>query len=324
MSQFVYLNDELITVEEAKISVLDHGFLYGNGLFETMRAYKNYHIFRLHQHLDRLFRSAEVIRLKIGYSLEIIEKAIVKTLAANGLANAGYVRLTISQGTGAPGPDPTTCEKPTLLIVVKPFVPYPEVLYQNGASAIVSSIRRNAQSPIPRLKSLNYLENILARFQSRDVGAQESIFLDTDGYIAEGSMSNIFFVKSGELYTPSTGCPILPGITREVVLEISSKIGITIREGQWTLEQLLTADEVFLTNSLMELMPLTRIDSACINDGKPVRFAHRRRSDKDLVGTGRLTGGMTQELMALYKHQVEMEFQRMNKNCKRENGTPTA
>ena len=247
--------------------------------------------------------------MKIGYSLEIIEKAIVKTLAANGLANAGYVRLTISQGTGAPGPDPTTCEKPTLLIVVKPFVPYPEVLYQNGASAIVSSIRRNAQSPIPRLKSLNYLENILARFQSRDVGAQESIFLDTDGYIAEGSMSNIFFVKSGELYTPSTGCPILPGITREVVLEISSKIGITIREGQWTLEQLLTADEVFLTNSLMELMPLTRIDSACINDGKPVRFAHRRRSDKDLVGTGQLTGGMTQELMALYKHQVEMEFQ---------------
>ena len=327
MSQFVYLNDELVTMEEAKISVLDHGFLYGNGLFETMRAYKNYQIFRLHRHLDRLFRSLEVIRLKIGYSAEIIKKAIVETLAANGLSDAGYVRLTISQGTGAPGPDPTTCEKPTLLIVVKPFVPYPQVLYQNGASAIVSSIRRNAQSPIPRLKSLNYLENILARFQSRDVGAQESIFLDTDGYIAEGSMSNIFFVKSGELYTPSTGCPILPGITREVVLEIASKIGITIREGQWTLEQLLTADEVFLTNSLMELMPLTRIDSACINDGKPVRFAHRRSaernpenralSDRDppsssgssTVGKERLTGGITQELMALYKHQVEMEFQ---------------
>ena len=287
MSQCVYLNDKLVTVEEAKISVLDHGFLYGNGLFETMRAYNNYRIFRLRQHLDRLFRSVEAIRLNIGYSAEAIEKAIIGTLAANGLADAGYVRLTISQGTGAPGPDPTTCEKPTLLIVVKPFVPYPEVLYRNGASAIVSNIRRNTQSPIPRLKSLNYLENILARFQSRDVGAQESIFLDTDGYVAEGSMSNIFFVKSGELYTPSTKCPILPGITRAVVLEIASKIGITIREGQWTLEQLLTADEAFLTNSLMELMPLVQIDSAYINDGKP--------------------GEMTKKLMALYKCQVEME-----------------
>ena len=299
MSKFVYLNDRLVTVEEAKISVLDHGFLYGNGLFETMRAYKNYHVFRLQQHLDRLFRSAESIRLKIEIPpapfnkggenpAEAIEKAIVETLAVNGLTDAGYIRLTISQGTGAPGPDPMTCEKPTLLIVAKSFVSYPETLYQNGASAIVSNIIRNAHSPIPRLKSLNYLENILARFQSRDVGAQESIFIDTDGYVAEGSMSNIFFVKSGELYTPSTECPILPGITREVILEVASKVGIIIHEGQWTLEQLLTADEAFLTNSLMELMPLTRIDSAYINNGKP--------------------GEMTLRLMTLYKRQVEIEY----------------
>jgi len=300
MSQSVYLNDEIVALEEAKISVLDHGFLYGNGLFETMRAYKNYHVFRLRQHLDRLFRSADVIRLKIEYSAEAIETAILETLAANALSDSGYVRLTISQGSGAPGPDPTTCEKPTLLIVAKPFTPYPEELYQNGAAAIVSDIRRNPQSPIPRLKSLNYLENILARFQSRDVGAQESIFLDTDGYVAEGTMSNIFFVKSGELYTPSTECPILPGITRAVVLEMASKVGITIREGQWQLEQLLAADEAFLTNSLMEVMPLTRIDSACINDGEPVRFTHRRLW---------LTGEMTKELMTLYKRQVEMEME---------------
>jgi branched-subunit amino acid aminotransferase/4-amino-4-deoxychorismate lyase len=141
---------------------------------------------------------------------------------------------------------------------------------------------------MPQLKSLNYLENILARFQSRDVGAQESIFLDTDGYVAEGTMSNIFFVQSGELYTPSSECPILPGITRAVVLQIASKVGITTREGQWQLERLLTADEVFLTNSLMELLPLTQIDSACINNGKP--------------------GEMTQALMALYKCQVKMEM----------------
>jgi branched-chain amino acid aminotransferase len=288
MSQFVYLNDELVTLEEAKISILDHGFLYGNGLFETMRAYQNYHIFRLRQHLDRLFCSAEVIRLKIEYSTAALEKAILETLAANGLADSGYVRLTVSRGVGAPGPDPTTCEKPTLLIVVKPFVPYPESLYQNGASAIVSDIRRNAQSPLPRLKSLNYLESILARFQSRAVGAQESIFLDTDGYVAEGSMSNIFWVKSNQLYTPSTERPILPGITRAIVLEIASKARITVKEGQWTLEQLLAADEAFLTNSLMELMPLTRIDSACINDGK--------------------SGEITKELMLLYKRQVEMEM----------------
>ncbi|MFQ6039619.1 MAG: aminotransferase class IV [Candidatus Poribacteria bacterium] len=286
MSQFVYLNDEVVAIEQAKISVLDHGFLYGNGLFETMRAYKNYHIFRIRQHLERLFHSADDIRLRIEYSIEALERAILETLAANSLSESGYIRITISPGIGAPAPDPTTCEKSTLLIVAKPFTPYPEELYQNGAAAIVSDIRRNPQSPIPKLKSLNYLENILARFQSRDVGAQESIFIDTNGYVAEGTMSNIFFVKSGELYTPSTECPILPGVTRAVVLQIASKADITIWEGRWKLEQLLAADEAFLTNSLMEVMPLTQIDSVYINDGKP--------------------GNMTRELMTLYKRQVEM------------------
>jgi branched-chain amino acid aminotransferase len=287
MPQFVYLNGKLVPIEEAKISVLDHGFLYGNGLFETMRAYRNYGIFRLHQHLDRLFRSAEVIGLKVEYSVESIEKAIVETLAAIGLEDSGYIRLTISQGAGAPGPDPTTCEVPTFLIVAKPFSPYPQDLYQNGAHAIVSKIRRNSQSPIPKLKSLNFLENILSRAEAMQKSAQESIFLDTDGYLAEGSMSNVFFVKSGELYTPSTQRAVLPGITRDVVLEIASFNNIPIQIGDWTLEQLLGSDEAFLTNSLMELMPLTKIDAVNIDDGR--------------------SGRMTKNLMAFYKHQVESE-----------------
>ncbi len=287
MTPKCYLNNKLISLDDAKISVFDHGFLYGNGLFETMRAYRNYHVFRMRQHLDRLFHSAEIIGLQIKHSTEMIEDAIVETLAANNLAEAGYVRLTISQGVGLAGPDPSTCEEPTLLIVVKPFVPYPENLYHTGAHVIVSRMRRNAQSPVPRLKSLNFLENILARAEARDVGAQESIFLDTNGYVAEGSMSNLFFVRSGVLHTPSLECPILPGITRAVVLEIAAENGIPTREGQWILEQLSAADEAFLTNSLMEVMPLTQIDTVQIGKGAP--------------------GPITLKLMSLYARQMEME-----------------
>ena len=287
MTPKCYLNNKLISLDDAKISVFDHGFLYGNGLFETMRAYRNYHVFRMRQHLDRLFHSAEIIGLQIKHSAEIIEDAIVETLTANNLADAGYVRLTVSQGVGVAGPDPSTCEEPTLLIVVKPLVPYPENLYHTGARAIVSQIRRNTQSPVSRLKSLNFLENILARAEARDVGAQESILLDTEGYIAEGSMSNLFCVHSGVLHTPSLECPILPGITRAVVLEIAAENGIPAREGQWTLEQLSATDEAFLTNSLMEVMPLTQLDTVQIGNGSP--------------------GPITQKFMSLYVSQVEIE-----------------
>jgi len=285
MQQIVYLNDELVPADEAKISVFDSGFLYGNGLFETMRAYSKRNVFRLRQHLERLFRSAELIGLNIRHSAESLEQAILDTLTANHL-DMGYVRLTISPGVVTPGSNRSICGTPTVLIVAKPLTPYPEYLYKNGASALLSQIRRNVDSPIPRIKSLNFLENILARAAARDAGTLESIFLDTDGYVVEGSMSNLFFVKDGVLQTPSTECPILPGITRAVALEIAAKNGIPIREGKWKLKHLLEADEAFLTNSLMELMPLVKIDSVIISE-EP--------------------GRMTQLLAKLYKRQVELE-----------------
>lgn len=285
MQPIVYLNSRLVPSDEAKISVFDGGFLYGNGLFETMRAYEKRNVFRLRQHLERLFRSAKLINLNIGRSAELLEQAILDTLAANHL-ETGYVRLTISQGVIVAGSNLSTCETPTLLIVAKPLTPYPETLYKNGASAILSAIKRNANSPIPRIKSLNYLENILARAAAREAGKLESILLDTDGYVVEGSMSNLFFVKDDMLYTPSTDCPILPGITRAVTLEIAAENGISILEGRWKLEELWEADEAFLTNSLMELMPLVKVDSVRISE-EP--------------------GRMTQLLAKLYKHQVESE-----------------
>ncbi len=286
MQQIVYLNDELIPSDEARISVFDSGFLYGNGLFETMRAYEKNNVFRMRQHLERLFRSAELIGLSISHSAESLEQAILDTLAANNL-NAGYVRLTISQGVTTPGSN-LSSETPTVLIVAKPLTPYPDTLYKNGASAVVSEIRRNVDSPVPRIKSLNFLENILARTAAREAGTLESILLDTDGYVVEGSMSNLFFVKDGVLHTPSTECPILPGITRAVTLEIAAKNDIPIREGKWKLKALLEADEAFLTNSLMELMPLVKVDSVRISE-QP--------------------GSMTQLLARLYKRQVELEIE---------------
>jgi len=285
MQQIVYLNDELVPADKAKISVFDSGFLYGAGLFETMRAYEQRNVFRLRQHLERLFRSAESINLNIGRSAESLEQAILDILEANHL-DTGYVRLTISQGVVTPASNLSISDTPTLLIVAKPLTPYPEILYKNGASAIVSEIRRNVDSPIPRIKSLNFLENILARAAAREAETLESILLDTDGYVVEGSMSNFFFVKDGILYTPSTESPILPGVTRAVTLEIAAKNGISIREGKWKLEQLWEADEAFLTNSLMELMPLVEVDSVRISE-EP--------------------GRMTQLLARLYKHQVEAE-----------------
>jgi len=280
MSEIVYLNGCLMPRSQASISVLDYGFLYGYGLFETMRAYGG-QVFRLDSHLNRLVRSAEVLGLSIGVT--DLKDAVMATLQANQLSDA-RIRITVSIGEGSMVPDPSTCNKPTVLIIAGHYQPYPEQIYQKGFRAVVSSIRRNSQSPLSRLKSANYLENMLAKQEARAAGVDEALCLNEKGLLAEASMSNIFLVNDGILRTPTEDSGILPGITREVVLELASQLGINTFEQDIRLDELSQTQEAFLTNSLIEIMPLTEID------GKP-------------VGSGR-SGPVTQRLMADYRKLV--------------------
>jgi len=283
MSEIVYLNGSLMPRSQASISVLDYGFLYGFGLFETMRAYGG-QVFLLDRHLSRLARSAEILGMPIGVA--DLKEAVMATIQANQLSEA-RIRITISIGEGGIAPDPNTCNKPTVLILAGHYQPYPEQVYQKGFRAVISSIRRNSQSPLSRLKSANYLESILARQEARAAGVDEALCLNEKGLLAEASMSNIFLITDGILRTPGQGSGILPGITREVVLELAWRLGINALEQDIRLDELFHAQEAFLTNSLIEVMPLTEID------GKP-------------IGSGR-PGSLTKKLMVAYKELVLTE-----------------
>jgi len=265
MSEIVYLNGSLIPRSEASISALDYGFLYGYGLFETMRAYEG-QVFRLDNHLRRLTRSAEVLGLPMG-TLNL-KDAVMDTIQANQFGDA-RIRITISIGEGGIVPDPSLCNRPTVLIVAGQYQPYPEEVYEKGFRAIISSIRRNSGSPLSRLKSANYLENLLARQEARAAGVNEAICLNEKGLVAEASMSNIFIVTNGTLKTPGQESGILPGITRETVLELASPLGINTVEDDVRLDQLYHAEEAFLTNSLMEVMPLTEVEGKFVGYGSP-------------------------------------------------------
>ncbi len=265
MSDIVYLNGELIPVEQAKISALDYGFLYGYGLFETMRSY-NGRVFYLDRHLDRLGGSMETLGIKTeGLALK---DAVMQTLEANGLSDA-RVRLAVSVGEGAMTADPASCEKPTVLVTAVPYTPLPESTYEKGYRAIYSNIRRNSRSPVSGLKSANYLESLLAKQEARKAGVDEAIFLNDRDLIAEASMSNIFMFRDGAIKTPGKESGLLPGITREVVLEIASQSGIPASEGSITTGELSNAREAFLTNSVMEIMPLVEVDGKAIGASRP-------------------------------------------------------
>jgi branched-chain amino acid aminotransferase group I len=280
MSEIVYLNDTLVPLSQASISVLDYGFLYGFGLFETMRAYGGV-VFRLESHLERMARSTETLGIPINTAE--LKDGVADTLHANKLIEA-RVRITVSAGEGSMTPDPTTCGQPTVLIMASPYQPYPEAVYQKGFSAVISSVRRNSQSPLSRIKSANYLESLLAKQEARAAGADEALRLNERGFLAEASMSNIFLVTDGALKTPGVESGILPGITRQVVLETASRLNIGASEQDIRPEEVFQAQEAFLTNSLMEIMPLTGIDSKTIGSGEP--------------------GPVTRRLMAAYRELV--------------------
>ncbi|HUV44543.1 MAG TPA: aminotransferase class IV [Dehalococcoidales bacterium] len=283
MTELVYLNGSLVARDDARIAVLDYGFLYGFGLFETMRAYGG-HVFRLDRHLDRLLHSAE--RLGIVVEGDALERAVTETIRANGLSDA-RIRLTVSIGEGRVVPDPTTCGEPTVLVVAGNYQPFSEEVYQKGFSAVVSSIRRNSQSPLSGMKTLNFLESMLARQEARTAGADEALLLNEVGLLTEASMSNVFLVGNGSLKTPGLESGVLPGVTRETVLELAGGLGIDAVGCDITMDEFMRADAAFLTNSVMEIMPLTGVEGKPVGSGKP--------------------GPVTQKLMTGYREMVRRE-----------------
>jgi branched-chain amino acid aminotransferase group I len=286
MAEIIYLNGRLTPRSEAKLSLFDHGFLYGYGLFETMRAYRG-HIFRLDHHIARLRSSAQSLGLTNKLAAFDLEAACTKTLEANKLKDA-RMRLTVSAGEGDMTPDPSAYSSPTVLITAQNLVPLAPVKYESGFTAALSSPRRNSQSPLSRLKSTCYMENILARMAARAAGCDEAILLNEQGYLAEGSTTNIFLVSKGELITPSLESGVLPGITREAVLEIAQSSNIQTQARQVELKELVEAEEAFITNSILELVPLTWFEGKPIGTGKPgqltkkLLFAYRKLVDEAL------------------------------------------
>ncbi|MBN1188971.1 MAG: aminotransferase class IV [Dehalococcoidales bacterium] len=283
MQELVYFNGRFLSPEEARIAVTDYGFLFGYGLFETLRGYRG-KLFRLKEHLDRLGKGAK--ELEIPVINAELENAVQQTLKLSKLADA-RVRLTVTMGKGSPVPDPQTCSVPTVLVTVVPFAPPAEEVYQKGYRAVTSAIRRYSGSRLCGLKTACYLENIMARQQARREGADEAILLNEKGEVAEASGSNLFLVSRGILKTPGPQSGILPGITRQAVLELAPGTGITAVEDTLQPEDLSAADEAFLTNSLIEIMPLRTIDGQQIGRDIP--------------------GPVTQQLMAAYRRLVEQE-----------------
>ncbi|OGX26955.1 MAG: branched-chain-amino-acid transaminase [Omnitrophica WOR_2 bacterium RIFCSPHIGHO2_02_FULL_45_21] len=265
----VYINGKFYEKKDAKISVFDHGFLYGDGVFEGIRSY-NRLAFKLKEHIDRLFESAHSICLEIPLTKVQLLEAVCDTLRVNKLDNA-YVRLIISRGEGDLGLDPRKCKgNASVVIITDRIALYPEKLYKEGMEIItVPTIRNLPEALNPQIKSLNYLNNILAKIEAINCGYEEAIMLDSLGYVAECSGDNIFIVKRNELYTPPQCMGTLRGITRDTILEIASKKGIAVHEHVITRHEVYIADECFLTGTAAEVIPVVKVDGRKIGSGSP-------------------------------------------------------
>jgi branched-chain amino acid aminotransferase len=263
----VYLNGKLVPKEEAKVSVFDHGVLYGDGVFEGIRVYEG-NIFRLREHVLRLFESAKTIDMDIGMTVEEVERATAGTVAANGMRDA-YIRLVITRGEGDLGIDPDKCAEPTVFIIVSTIALYPPEMYEQGIPLATASTRRIPMQCLdPRIKSLNYLNNILAKIDGKRAGVLEAVMLNHHGRVAECTADNIFIIKNGDLLTPSLTEGALPGITRATVLELARDMGMKTHETALGLYDLYNADECFLTGTGAEIMPVTSVDGRQIGAGK--------------------------------------------------------
>ncbi len=268
MSLKIYLNGKILPQEDAKISVFDHGLLYGDGVFEGIRAY-NGKIFMLQQHMDRLYDSAKAIALKIPITKDEMAEAIKKTMAANNLTDS-YIRLVVTRGVGKLGLDPNKCAVPQIIIITDTIELYSKALYERGLDIVtVTTIRNHFSALDPKIKSLNYLNNILAKLESIEAGAGEALMLNKDGYVAECAGDNIFILKDNILLTPPPSAGILFGITRNVVMELAVKMGVQAKECLMTRYDVYIADECFLTGTAAEIIPVVKIDGRIIGNGKP-------------------------------------------------------
>jgi branched-chain amino acid aminotransferase len=265
---WIFLNDRFVTRDQALVSVFDHGFLYGDGVYETLRSYDG-RIFMLRQHLSRLQRSAGLI----GMELPIPEKdwpgLLHESMDRNQLRDA-YLRITVSRGEGEIGLDPKLCPRPTVVIVAKPLPNYASHLFEHGVNVVVVSVRRNLSTALsPQIKSLNFLNNILAKQEASSRGAFDGILLNAQGFLTECTTSNLFFVRRGRLCTPSVEAGILDGITRDIVLQLAEQQGIPTETGLYQADVLRQADECFLTNTTMQIMPVSCVDGVAIGSGRP-------------------------------------------------------
>jgi branched-chain amino acid aminotransferase len=264
----IYINGKLYKKEDAKISVFDHGLLYGDGVFEGIRVY-NRLIFRLDEHMDRLYESAHSILLKVPLSKEDFVQAIIKTLKENNLDNA-YLRVIVTRGEGDLGLDPRRCIGGSIIIIADKIALYPKELYKNGMEIITVATTRNAHEALnPQIKSLNYLNNILAKIEAINSGYEEALMLNDQGYVAECTGDNVFIIKKGEFYTPPECMGALSGVTRDTVLEIVRSSKIPTHEHVFTRHELYVSDECFLTGTAAEIIPIVKVDGRIIGSGKP-------------------------------------------------------
>ncbi len=264
--QWIYLDGQHVTKENAKVSVYDHGFLYGDGIFEGIRIY-NGNIFKCKEHLDRLYDSAKSIQLNIPLSPDEMLEAMAETIRLNEMRN-GYIRLVVSRGAGNLGLDPLRCPKASIIIIVEQLAIYPEEAYLTGLKTISVSQRRNIPDALnPKIKSLNYLNNILVKIQSNYAGVGEAIMLNSQGYVTEGSADNIFIVKNGVLYTPPCYLGALEGITRNAIIDLCAELGYALKEQPFTLHDVYVADEVFFTGTAAEVIAAYEVDGRTIGSG---------------------------------------------------------
>lgn len=264
----VYINGCFVPAEAANVSVFDHGFLYGDGVFEGIRVYEG-NIFRLQQHVQRLYDSAQCILLRIPMTPAEMTAAIVEAVVRRGIPNQ-YLRVVVSRGVGDLGLDPNRCPAPSVIIIADTIALYPDRVYEQGLELVTVATRRVPSWALdPRIKSLNYLNNIMAKIEAQQAGVMEAVMLNAEGYVAECTADNIFVVRQDHLLTPSVACGALPGVTRDTVLEMARQQGWPVQESLLTRYDLYTADECFMTGSGAEIVPVVQIDGRCIGSGKP-------------------------------------------------------
>jgi branched-chain amino acid aminotransferase len=276
MSLQIYISGKLYNKEDAKISVFDHGLLYGDGVFEGLRCYGS-KVFRLEEHLDRLYESAKAIWLEIPITKDAMGKAINDTVKVNGIVD-GYIRAVVTRGAGTLGLDPNRTSDPQIIVIADKIALYPPEMYEQGLDIVTVSVIRNHPAALsPRIKSLNYLNNILAKIEGLRAGCVEAMMLNHKGEVAECTGDNIFLIRKGELLTPPVEAGILEGVTRNAVMELATAAGITVREVPLTKHDVYIAEECFLTGTAAEVIPVVKVDNRTIGTGKPGPITHTLR-----------------------------------------------